>query len=380
MHAMRTEIVTDWGRFDDLESEWNTLLSRSRADAIFLRWEWIRSWRKVLGDAVRPFVAVARDEDGTLIGVAPFYRTAYRLMRVLPYRVLRIMGDFPTGAECLDWILRQDAETEAGRGIASALSDAASEWDFLWIPYVPHWTGGRDRIRNACAAGEFHVSEREVQFGVMSLPSTLDVLISSFGTSHRYNTRRDLKRTFGQPTTRFLRCLKEEEVPRYLDALFRLHALRWGLEGQPGTFRKKPNEARFYREFAVEAQRRNWLALYGVEMAGELKAVQYGYMYNGVFLQMQEGLDPESGRGMGNILRMKVVEDLIGQGIKTYDFLGEMSEHKKRWHTRERNGSHMMIGNRKWKSGFLFKNDIWPTGRYLRHAEARAFRGGNGDG
>lgn len=377
---MRTEIVTDWGRFDELEAEWNPLLSRSRADAIFLRWEWIRSWRKVLGDNVRPFAAVARDGDGTLVGVAPFYRTVYRLLRVLPYRVLRIMGDYPTGAECLDWILREDAETEAGRGIAAALSGAASEWDFLWMPYVPHWTGGRDRIRTACADEEFHVSEREVQFGVMSLPSTLDELISSFGTSHRYNTRRDLKRTFGQPTTRFLRCLKEEEVPRYLEALFCLHALRWGLEGQPGTFRKKPNEARFYREFAVEAQRRNWLALYGVEMAGEFKAVQYGYIYNGVFLQIQEGLDPGSGRGMGNILRMKVVEDLIGQGIKTYDFLGEMSEHKKRWHTVERNGSHMMIGNRKWKSGFLFKNGIWPTGRYLRHAETRAFRGGNGDG
>lgn len=372
---MRAEIIRDWQRFEELEGEWNTLLTSSRADTIFLRWEWIRSWRKVLGDGIKPFAVVVRDHEGVLAGIAPFYKTVYQLLSIVPYKVLRIMGDFPTGAECLDWILRSDSEAETSRCIATALADAVGEWDFLWMPYVPHWTGGRDRIRDASVNEGFHFSEREVLFGDMPLPGSLDELLSSFGSSHRYNTRRDLKRTFEKTSTRFIHCRKEEEVPRYLDSLFQLHGLRWGLEGQPGTFRKKPNEARFYRDFAIEAQRRNWLGLYGIEISGELKAVQYGYMYNGVFLQMQEGFDRESGQGLGNILRFKVIEDLIVNGIKVYDFLGEMSEHKKRWHTTERKGSHLMIGNGKWKSVFLFRNNIWPTGRYLMHIEAKIYRG-----
>jgi CelD/BcsL family acetyltransferase involved in cellulose biosynthesis len=372
---MRTEIIRDWRRFEELEREWNSLLTSSRADTIFLRWEWIRSWGKVLGDDVRPFVVVVRDEGGTLAGVAPFYKTFYRLLRVLPYKVLRIMGDFPTGAECLDWILRSGSESEASRSIAAALSDAAGEWDFLWMPYVPHWTGGRDWIRDASVNQGFHFSEREVLFGDMPLPGSLDELISSFSSNHRNNSRRYLKRTFDKSTVRFIHCRKEEEIPRFLDALFSLHALRWGLVGEPGAFRKKPNEARFYREFAMQAQRQNWLGLYGIEISGELKSVQYGYMYNGVFLQMQEGFDRESGRGLGNILRLKVIEDLIAKGIKIYDFLGEMSEHKKSWHTRERTGSHLMIGNGKYKNRVLFKNNIWPTGRYLTHAEAKRYGG-----
>lgn len=372
---MRTEIIREWQRFEELESEWNALLACSRADTLFLRWEWIRSWRKILGDGIKPFAVVVRDHGGVLAGVAPFYKTVYKLVRVLPYKVLRIMGDYPTGAECLDWILRSDTETEASRSIAMALADVAGEWDFLWMRYVPHWTGGRDRIRDASAVRGFHFSEREVLFGDMPLPGSLDELLSSFGSSHRYNTRRDLKRTFEKTTTRFIRCLKEEEVPRYLDSLFQLHGLRWGQEGQVGSFRKKPNEARFYRDFAMQAQRQNWLALYGVEISGELKAVQYGYIYNGAYLQMQEGFDRDSGKGLGNILRLKVIEDLIVQGVKTYDFLGEMSEHKKRWHTTERSGSHLMIGNGKFKTGFLHKNNIWPTGRYLLHSEANIYAG-----
>jgi len=372
---MRAEIVRDWDRFDELEEQWNSLLSRSRADIIFLRWEWIDVWRRIHGDAVKPFVVVVRDDNGRLAGIAPFYRTAYSLLRVLPYKVLRIMGDFPTGAECLDWIVRADCEAEASRCIADALAGSAADWDFWWMPYVPLWTGGRDRIFEAARHAGLHFSEREVLFGYIDLPGSLEEMLSSMGSHHRYNIRRDLKRTFGDPKTVFTRCTEEKDIPRYLDALFHLHSVRWSRQGQLGTFRKKPNEAKFYRLFAVEAYRRGWLGLYGVEFSGELKAVHYGYLYNGVFLQMQEGFDQESGCGIGNMLRFKVIEDLISRGIRVYDFLGEMSEHKKRWHATEREGRHLMVGNGKVKNRVLFSNGVWPTGRYLKHAEMEMFRG-----
>jgi len=372
---MRTEIVSDWRRFDELKKDWNTLLSLSRADIIFLRWEWIDTWRRIHGDAIKPFIVVAWDDARNLAGIAPFYKTIYLLVRVLPYRVLRIMGDFPTGAECLDWILRSDCEKEAARCIADTLAKTADDWDLIWIPYVPLWTGGRDRIHEAAKDAGFYFSERDVGFGYIDLPGSLDDMLSAMGSSHRYNTRRDLKRMFSEPTTVFFRCVEEQDISRYLDSLFHLHSIRWSREGQLGTFRRKPNEAMFYRLFALEAHKQGWLGLYGVEYSGEIKAVQYGYIYNGSFLQMQEGFDQERGRGLGNLLRFKVIEDLISGGIKVYDFLGEMSEHKNRWHATERTGRHLMIGNRKLKNRILFSNNVWPTGRYLKPSEIEIFRG-----
>lgn len=376
---MKAEIVRDWSRFDALAKGWNALLGRSRSDIIFLRWEWIDAWRRVHGDSIRPFVVAVWDEGDELAGVAPFYRTAYALGRVLPYKALRIMGDFPTGAECLDWIVRPDREGEVALCIAETLADFESEWDFIWMPYVPTWTGARDRIHGAAAAVGFPFAERDVPFAALTLPGSFDALIHSLGSSHRYNTRRDLKRMFGDPATVFTRCLDEESVLRFLDSLFQLHSLRWGREGQLGTFRKKPNESRFYRAFAPEAQKRGWLRLYGIEMSGVLKAVQYGYAYNGAYLQIQEGFDQESGRGLGNILRFKVIEELICDGVKVYDFLGGMSEHKKRWHATERAGRDLMVGNRKAKSRLLFANRVWPTGRYLRHSDLPMLRGADGN-
>ncbi len=376
---MKTEIIRDWQRFGALEREWNALLARSRADIIFLRWEWLQAWRKVQGDSIRPFVVVVRDRSDNLLGIAPFYKTSYALVRTVPYRALRLMGDFPTGAECLDWIVSSDREGEVAGRIAATLDAADDEWDFIWMPYVPVWSGARDRIRDAVRAVGFPFSERDVLFAALQLPESFDDLIGSLGSSHRYNTKRDLKRTFGDPATRFTRCVDADGLPRFLDSLLELHTMRWEREGQPGTFRKKPNETRFYRTFAPEAQRRGWLRLYGIEMSGVLKAVQYGYVYNGAFLQIQEGFDHESGRGLGNILRFKVIEDLIREGIRTYDFLGGMSDHKKRWHAAERVGRDLMIGSRKLKSRILFAKKIWPTGRYLWHGDFETMRGTEGN-
>jgi len=114
------------------------------------------------------------------------------------------------------------------------------------------------------------------------------------------------------------------------------------------------------------AREKGWLRIYGLSAGGALKAVQLGYAYNGVFYQIQEGFDPEFTPGAGNVLRAAIIEDCISGKLKGYDFLGEMTEHKKRWSAAPRSGCHLFIGNRKIKNAVLFHGGIWPTGRYLK--------------
>ena len=56
------------------------------------------------------------------------------------------------------------------------------------------------------------------------------------------------------------------------------------------------------------------------------------------------------------------------EGIKAYDFLGEMTEHKRAWLAKERTGCDLFIGHRTIKNRLLFSGEIWPTGRFLRQA------------
>jgi hypothetical protein len=87
--------------------------------------------------------------------------------------------------------------------------------------------------------------------------------------------------------------------------------------------------------------------------------------YNGDFLQIQEGFNPEYIDGAGNVLRHIVIESSIQEGLKNYDFLGGFTEHKRRWKAEERFGHDLLIARPSLKTRLLFLKDIWPSGRYL---------------
>src|SRR2546430_131369 len=105
---MKAELLHEWGRFFHLEPEWNELLGRSRADTIFLRWEWIRTWAEIGGRDVQPAVVVVRDDNGALAAVAPLYLSALQFLGTVRYRALLAMGHRETGAVYPDLIVRAD--------------------------------------------------------------------------------------------------------------------------------------------------------------------------------------------------------------------------------------------------------------------------------
>jgi CelD/BcsL family acetyltransferase involved in cellulose biosynthesis len=365
---MNTKIVRNWPEFDSLEADWNELLSRSKANAIFLRWEWIRAWVDAAGKTLRPFVVCARDSGGRLCGLAPLYLSEFRLGGVIPYRALRVMGDYGSGADYLDWIMREDCQQEATLAIMKTLDGAKDQWDCIWVPNVSGWTGAFERISSACEQERFFLHERPRDFSSFELPNSMEAYLRSQSQNMRQQVKGDMKRVLGRNGISISHCRSEEELSDFLEALFKLHYLRWKQAGELGTFRRKPVEERFYRLFTPVALRNGWLRISGLKEQGEFKAVQLGYVYRNVFHQMQEGFDPEYVRGAGNVLRAKVIEECITEGIGVYDFLGEMTEHKRRWRAKERTGHDLFIGNRNLRNRLLFWKEVWPTGQYLRPA------------
>jgi CelD/BcsL family acetyltransferase involved in cellulose biosynthesis len=151
----------------------------------------------------------------------------------------------------------------------------------------------------------------------------------------------------------------------FIDALFDLHNRRRSLLDDPGCFVRRPAEAMFYRSFLPKALENGWLRLAAITQDGVIEAIQIGYAYNGEFLQMQEGFNPDYVEGAGNVLRHLIMETSITEGLRNYDFLGGFSEHKRRWKAKERFGHDLLIARPSIKTRLLFVKEIWPTGRYL---------------
>jgi CelD/BcsL family acetyltransferase involved in cellulose biosynthesis len=362
--CLRSAVVDTWAGFDDLEPEWNPVLARSRANSIFLSWEWIKSWSDVVGATVQPLIVTVRDPAGRLVGMAPFYTMPIRLLGVLQYRALRIMGDYPTGAEYGDWIQDPDCERAVAQAIIDTLEDRGG-WDCVWMPRVAGWTGAKERVFDVCLANGWFAHSRPTAFAAFRLPPTWDEYLEMLSPKKRGNVRNETKRSSRQAHA-LVECTSAEELPRLLDALFDLHHVRWSTVGDEGAFRRKPQEAAFYRAFAPRALEKGWLRLFAMEEHGDIKAVQIGYAYSGTFHAMQEGFDPRSAKSLGSVLRARVIERCIQERLAGYDFLGGVSDHKRRWAAEERTGWDWLLGHRSWKNRLLFEKDIWPTGRYFR--------------
>jgi CelD/BcsL family acetyltransferase involved in cellulose biosynthesis len=218
----------------------------------------------------------------------------------------------------------------------------------------------------ACAEQHFCANSRPVEFGFLNLPANAEAFYQNLSKNRRSQLQRQKKAVFQSGKVEMRSCRSSDELETYIDALFDLHHWRRNALGDEGVFRRKPREAEFYRVFLPKAQKKGWLRIYGLFSEGALKAVQLGYVYNGAYYQIQEGFDPDFQSGAGNVLRLYAIEACIAERLTGYDFLAEMTVHKKRWSATPRFGSDIFIGKRSVKNALLFKSGIWPSGRYLR--------------
>jgi len=319
----------------------------------------------VLGNDYQPFIVCVRDNIGDLVGVAPLYFFNYRLINLVPYKTLRMIGDSSTGSEYQEWIVRKHGSDEIYEAIVNSLSKAHNRWDCIWMPRLSGWSGSHKTIEEKVVSQGWYASIRERDFSYFKIPETMAEFLGGLSRKARYQTKRDTKKIFDQNGATLRSCEDMDDLPEFLRVFFELHNLRWQVKDKKGAFKRNPTKGEFYRTFVPLALERRWLRFFGVEVDGEFKAIQIGYVYNNIFHSLQEGFDPDYLKGVGNALRAKIIEACIKEGLDEYDFLGGYSEHKKRWTAIRRSGYDLFIGNRSIKNSLLFRFGLWPTGRYL---------------
>ncbi len=367
MHnGMKHQIVTTLDEWDALRQEWNELLASSRANTVFLCWEWLDSWMRVQATPPTLLVICIRDASGELLGVAPYYRTEYRLLKVFRYTILHVLGDSDSGAEYQTWIARASDEEAVFAQIVTALHALRSEWDLIWMPKLEAWVSTAEPVIGALRTGGYLVNTRGVEFSAVALPDSFDSFLSQMSSNRRQQLRRKIRAVLRNEKVQIRKVTSDAELETGLEILFDLHARRWNSLGKEGAFAHRPRKKAFYREFARKALSKGWLALYVLYDDGDPKAVQFGYVYSASFLQLQEGFDPDYLPGVGNALRARVIEDMIRLGVTEYDFLGEVSEHKRRWLANTRHGLDLLAARRCLKGIPILRCGIWPPGKYLQ--------------
>jgi len=366
MQAISSQVFTTWPEIETLKDDWNNLLEQSDANNIFLTWQWIESWKNTCLPGTQPFFIILKQQQ-KIVAIAPFYIQPYKLFKCLTYQVLRFAGDQGIGSEYSNFIVKQQDGLHLKQQLWSTLLANKKSWDMIWYSNVASWSKGAETLLNSLNNTEkLNYKSRIVEFSSTDLTSISKEILPSLSKSLRTNIKQTQGYISKQGDWKVSFSKDPKQLSSELNCLFDLHNQRWQKAGLKGSFERRPEMAAFYQDFALKALQQGWLRLAKLECDGITQAMQIGYVYQGQFLALQEGFNADFQNGVGQVLRYRVFLQCLEEGLTEYDFLGEYTNHKRRWLANKRDGQNLLIWPNKIKN-LLFKlMTIWPTGKYFK--------------
>jgi CelD/BcsL family acetyltransferase involved in cellulose biosynthesis len=331
MLSLQVRVCENLDQLAALVPPWEDLLAHFPGATIFSTWEWLAPWWRAYADGQRLCAAAFFESPSKLIGLAPFVLGARRLPGGFRFRILKLLGDGSGDSDNLDMPVRAGHEDAFAAALVEWLQHQAPAWDVCELNSLPANSAAAESLRKEPKLRTWNTFCGQQPCSVVHLPHSWEEYRNGLSSEHRHNLDRYRRRLERRYRVRFYKCTEQRELHGRLEALFRLHRERWRLRGETGTFECEARR-RFYRAISESLLARGRLEFWFLDLNGEPAAAQFAMRYGDSVFQLQEGFDPKhrSDR-VGFLLRGHVLQQLIGEGVRRYDFLAGQALHKSRW-------------------------------------------------
>lgn len=306
------EEVTSREGLEALRPAWEDLWRRTPGANPFQAPAWLIPWWRAFGRG--RLLTLAVREEGRLAGLTPFYvLEAEGCRKLLPLGIGVSDRLDPLLAPAHgDLILRRLAEhREAFDRID--LADLASDSPLLVAPAPAGW---RDE-RRACEPRP-----------VLVLPERPEGLREAVPRLRKLAYYRRRVARLGDVV---LETATAASLHEHLEALFRLHGLRWAGRGEPGVL-ADPAVRAFHRLAAPELLAAGLLRSRALRVDGRIVAVLHGLADGRCFHAYLAGHDPSLPHpGLGALMIGHAIERATGEGLREFDFLRGREPYKYAW-------------------------------------------------
>jgi CelD/BcsL family acetyltransferase involved in cellulose biosynthesis len=360
------EAVTTRSGFEQLEPEWNALLTRSASNNIVLTFEWLSTWWQIFGEGERHLYILVAREQNHIVGIAPLLRRTIRHYNLLPYERLEFLG---SGEDEADEICSDYLDFIVQHGYEEAVLDALlghirqrNVGDELLLTDVSAESPCWEPLFRACSNHELNLCITRDQFcSYLPLRDGWSKLLSSVESRFRTNIRRDCK--LFADTGGELRIIDStENFEENFAILIDLHQSRWNARGKSGVFASK-NFLRFHRMLTAKLLPKGCVRLIIAFMAGTPISAVYDFVYNKKMCNYQNGLRTPDGPGgpstihsPGTLVQALSIKYSIESGLDEYDLLKTPTDsYKLKWRARRRRVVQMRISQRSAKEAAYVK-------------------------
>jgi len=328
MHVTRISTTEELER---LAPDWNRLSQ----GIPFRTWQWLLNWWKHYNANKSLYTLAVRDDDGILIGVAPWFMEDRRG----DGRVIQFLGSGHVCTEYLTILATPGQEEDVVMAITAWLVKAAADddtsndhWDLLDFDAIPVGDEPLEQLVAALHVAGCSFNRRPaMDCWRMNLPATWDEFSTGLTGSHARQIRRVRRRLFdgGRGVVRTVH--EPNDLALGMRIFVDLHQLRWTSQGEPGCFASAEFHG-FMHACAsdlldADMLNLNWLEVEGRPVAAEflLSTPRTQFVYQG-------GLDPASRKDSpGHALMSTVFLNAIDASCKTMDFLRGDEPYKATW-------------------------------------------------
>ena len=312
--------VRTWGEleFTAGRAEWQGLLGRSSANALFMSWAWQWRWwqlhRAALGAELNLLAAYA--PDGRLVGLAPLFRHTARHRLGLRAKRLEFLGTAfrdagrTTFSEYLDLIVDRSCEEAVLAAFAAHLGE-----DPCWSDLVlanTRTAGLAARLAQSAFGGHCYLRRQdELMAYVLQLPLRFEEYLGAL----KPGIRRKVWNRRARHDAPAFRWAEPAEIGGLLERIARFQSARWGA-------RATAHIGAFHLGFATAMAEEQALRLSVLSEGGEPISILYNVELEGIEYNLQSGFDPRRASLSPSYLHFGYcIESAVGRGVRALDFL-----------------------------------------------------------
>ena len=324
---MRSIIVTDDTKFEELQNSWSVLAEKSGIPNIFLTHEWLWTWwRHLKGN--RKLFLVTVYEDAQLVGVAP-------LMLCKEYGFRRLKFISSQFADFEDFIIASD-ESKREEIIETILKTIyqTKGWDIFRLQGIKESSPNFPVFKRfASGRRDFRVCIQEHQEGApfLEISQTWEdyskTLRRKLFTDTKRNTnllQKEGEIQFGEAKLGGL-----EDLDRMLDEHFRFHQMRRNSLDTVSVMERKET-CDFFRAVARQFLEKGWLRFHWMSVNRDFASAHFGFFYQKHFFYYLPSFNESFKRfSVGRILLLKFLEESFRARVERFDFMAGEEVYKK---------------------------------------------------
>jgi CelD/BcsL family acetyltransferase involved in cellulose biosynthesis len=329
-----------------LEGAWNELAG----DVPFRTWQWAHTWWRHYRDRhSKLFTLLVTDEQGELIGIAPWY-----LHRSLSEGfVIRFLGSGEVCSDYLTLLCREEHQQAVAQRVADWLvREARYTWHLLDLSGVDAVDAAILRLGKRLAEHGHRLDHQaDMNCWRVELGATWKEFLAKVSKSRRERVRTLLRRTIEANRAIVHEVHDLDQLQQAFEVFVDLHQRRRQSKSQSGCFESQQFE-RFHRDIARQFLESGHLRMQWIELDGRPATVEYGFVGNETVYYYQGGLDPALAQESPGWLSLAVSLKLaIESGYREYDFLRGDEMYKTSWGATARPLVRVrVVGRRRWSN------------------------------